>query len=135
MCAHTLRSLARAASASQPHHTVARLERAACVAVQVALSSQQAHCVRLVVDALLAGRFSKVSVVLHLYDALQALIHDPQVCVRAPVFDSACILLSAAGVAICNACTAQRRLSVAAPPSTRTAQAHVPAPAQAPAHD
>jgi uncharacterized membrane protein len=45
------------------------------------MSSQQAQCVRLVVDALLAGRFSKVSVVLHMYGALQALIHDAQVCV------------------------------------------------------
>lgn len=43
------------------------------------MASQQAQCVRLVVDALLEGRFSKVSVVLHMYEALQALIHDPQV--------------------------------------------------------
>lgn len=47
--------------------------------LQVAMASQQAQCVRLVVDALLEGRFSKVSVVLHMYEALQALIHDPQV--------------------------------------------------------
>lgn len=47
--------------------------------LQVAMASQQAQCVRLVVDALLDGRFSKVSVVLHMYEALQALIHDPQV--------------------------------------------------------
>jgi hypothetical protein len=43
------------------------------------MASQQAQCVRLVVDALLEGRFSKVSIVLHMYEALQALIHDPQV--------------------------------------------------------
>lgn len=48
--------------------------------LQVAMASQQAQCVRLVVDALLEGRFSKVSMVLHMYEALQALIHDPQVC-------------------------------------------------------
>jgi hypothetical protein len=47
--------------------------------LQVAMASQQAQCVRLVVDALLEGRFSKVSVVLHMYEALQALIHDSQV--------------------------------------------------------
>lgn len=47
--------------------------------LQVAMASQQAQVVRLVVDALLEGRFSKVSVVLHMYEALQALIHDPQV--------------------------------------------------------
>jgi hypothetical protein len=47
--------------------------------LQVAMASQQAQCVRLVVDALLQGRFSKVSVVLHMYESLQALIHDPQV--------------------------------------------------------
>lgn len=47
--------------------------------LQAAMASQQAQCVRLVVDALLAGRFSKVSVVQHMYDALQALIHDAQV--------------------------------------------------------
>lgn len=47
--------------------------------LQVAMASQQAQCVRLVVDALLEGRFSKVSVVLHMYEALQALIHDAQV--------------------------------------------------------
>lgn len=47
--------------------------------LQIAMASQQAQCVRLVVDALLAGRFSKMSVVLHMYDALQALIHDAQV--------------------------------------------------------
>jgi hypothetical protein len=55
---------------------------AACMcgfALQAAMLSQQAQCVRLVVDALLEGRFSKVSVVLHMYEALQALIHDPQV--------------------------------------------------------
>jgi hypothetical protein len=43
------------------------------------MASQQAACVRLVVDALLEGRFSKASVVAHMYEALQALIHDPQV--------------------------------------------------------
>lgn len=48
--------------------------------LQIAMASQQAQCVRLVADALLEGRFSKVSVVLHMYEALQALIHDPQVC-------------------------------------------------------
>jgi hypothetical protein len=45
----------------------------------MAMASQQAACVRLVVDALLEGRFSKASVVAHMYEALQALIHDPQV--------------------------------------------------------
>eukprot|EP00878_Enallax_costatus_P029871 GHUV01032437.1.p1 GENE.GHUV01032437.1~~GHUV01032437.1.p1 ORF type:complete len:287 (+),score=71.91 GHUV01032437.1:54-863(+) len=47
--------------------------------LQMAMVSQQAQCVRLVVDALLEGQFSKMSVVLHMYDALQALIHDAQV--------------------------------------------------------
>eukprot|EP00882_Tetradesmus_deserticola_P013423 GHRQ01014252.1.p1 GENE.GHRQ01014252.1~~GHRQ01014252.1.p1 ORF type:complete len:609 (+),score=264.50 GHRQ01014252.1:262-1827(+) len=46
--------------------------------LQMAMASQQAACVRLVVDALLEGRFSKASVVAHMYEALQALIHDPQ---------------------------------------------------------
>jgi hypothetical protein len=49
--------------------------------LQLAMASQQAGCVRLVVDALLEGRFSKASVVAHMYEALQALIHDPQVCI------------------------------------------------------
>lgn len=59
-----------------------RLSGAACQRadlLQVAMHSQQAQVVRLVVDALLEGRFSKVSVVVHMYEALQALIHDPQV--------------------------------------------------------
>lgn len=44
--------------------------------IQVAIRSKHADCVRVVVDALLAGRFSKASVMLHLYDGLQELIHD-----------------------------------------------------------
>lgn len=77
-----------------------RLSGAACQRVdllQVTMVSQQAQCVRLVVDALLEGRFSKVSVVLHMYEALQALIHDPQVrpgslrCHRQP---HACVALT-----------------------------------------
>lgn len=62
-----------------------RLSGAACQRadlLQVAMHSQQAQVVRLVVDALLEGRFSKVSVVVHMYEALQALIHDPQVQLR-----------------------------------------------------
>jgi len=62
--------------------SVFKAVEAACTcgsALQAAMLSQQAQCVRLVVDALLEGRFSKVSVVLHMYEALQALIHDPQV--------------------------------------------------------
>lgn len=42
------------------------------------MGSQQAACARLVVDALVAGRFSHASVMAHLYDALQALVHDAQ---------------------------------------------------------
>lgn len=44
--------------------------------ITIAIRSQHPDCVRVVVDALLQGRFSKASVVLHLYDALQVLIHD-----------------------------------------------------------
>lgn len=50
--------------------------------LQTAMASQQAQCVRMIVDALLEGRFSKASVVAHMYEALQALIHDPQVTVE-----------------------------------------------------
>lgn len=45
----------------------------------VALRSQQVACVRVIVDALVAGLFSKASVMAHSYDAVRALIHDPQV--------------------------------------------------------
>lgn len=47
--------------------------------MQVAIRTQQAQVVRVVVDALLEGRFSQASVMQHLYGALMALIHDPQV--------------------------------------------------------
>jgi hypothetical protein len=60
----------------------------------MAMASQQAACVRLVVDALLEGRFSKASVVAHMYEALQALIHDPQVhlCLISVALFQCCVL-------------------------------------------
>ncbi|KAI8473405.1 MAG: Ion transport protein-domain-containing protein [Monoraphidium minutum] len=42
------------------------------------MESQQAQCVRAVVDALVAGHFSRASAMVHLYDALQGLVHDSQ---------------------------------------------------------
>lgn len=68
--------------------------------LQMAMVSQQAQCVRLVVDALLDGKFSKMSVVLHMYDALQALIHDAQVCMGL-VTSTSCIL----SILLCPALT------------------------------
>lgn len=47
--------------------------------LQAAMSSQQAGAVRVVVDALIEGTFSQASVTLHLYEALQALVHTQQV--------------------------------------------------------
>jgi hypothetical protein len=46
--------------------------------LRLAMGSQQAQAVRVVVDGLVAGRFSRASVMVHLYDALQVLLHDPQ---------------------------------------------------------
>lgn len=48
--------------------------------LQIAIASQHAQCVRVVVDGLIEGRFSKTSVMMHMYEALQGLIHDQQVC-------------------------------------------------------
>ena len=47
--------------------------------LHLAMASQHAQAVRLVVDALVNGSFSKASVMQHMYEALQALIHDQQV--------------------------------------------------------
>ena len=44
----------------------------------LAMRSQQAAAARLVVDALVAGAFSRASVMVHLLDALERLAHDPQ---------------------------------------------------------
>jgi hypothetical protein len=46
--------------------------------LRLAMESQQAQAVRIVVDALVAGRFSRASVMEHLYDAVQAFVHEPQ---------------------------------------------------------
>lgn len=46
--------------------------------LRLAMESQQAQCVRIVVDALVGGRFSRASVMVHLYDAMQVLVHDTQ---------------------------------------------------------
>ncbi len=48
--------------------------------LQMSMASQHAQCVRVVVDALVEGRFSRASVMMHSYEALMALVHDQQVC-------------------------------------------------------
>lgn len=136
--------------------------------LQVSMNSQQPQCVRLIVDALLEGRFSKVSMVLHMYDALQALIHDLQVCVLSGMLYShlvtqkttgatafctngirlhrstkACVYWSAysAWLSLCHRdsrpplCSPACLLVCSPACPVFTAQAHVPAAAEAPAND
>jgi hypothetical protein len=69
-------AVAQALSHPPRNHKSARKDNL----LQLTMASQHAQAVRVVVDALLEGSFSKASVMQHMYEALQALIHDQQVC-------------------------------------------------------